>query len=307
MIISVILSIYNRSRLLGRALEGYLWQTMPKKDFEIVLVDDLSTEDLSLAYKDVLGRLNLRHVRMDHTRHSIFKARNPDWKPGMRKDWFHTPALSTNIGTHLAQGRILCLCHPEILHGPANFEYAEHRLERERVFLFGKTYLGTPRHNEWLDRVSWTDRGWPGLLQSIFAIDIPKSFHPWEFYWYTSFVPKEAVVKVRGVDFTYLNGVQAEDDDLRERLRRAGCPPVHAPEIQGFHQDHSHETELHHRRDLPIWEEASKRNRAVFFGRRDRDSFPAVNEEHDWTAAECVVSETRYDLGETRGKEVSHA
>ena len=67
--LSVILPIYNRSELLARGLKSIFWQTMDKKDFEIIIVDDNSPEDLSKVYQEYIGKMNIRHIIFDHKKH----------------------------------------------------------------------------------------------------------------------------------------------------------------------------------------------------------------------------------------------
>lgn len=287
-LVSAILSIHNRSLLFRRALDGYMMQTLPPENWEILLLDDMSTEDLRKTYRHLIGRVNIRHILIDHTRHPVFQQRNPGWERGMEPSWYHTPAISMNMGFSMAKGRVLCLCHPEILHAPSNFERAVARLRKERVFAFGTTWLGNSICNEWLSRNSWTEYGWAGFLARVNAKSLRK-FSPKELYWYTSFLTREAAIAVRGVDFAFLNGVAGEDDDFKERVRNAGWIPVHAPDIEGFHQDHSHEKEAHHRRDTAAWRLGLKTNRALF-KERTQQGFPAeVNQGLDWTASACVV------------------
>lgn len=301
--VSVALSIHNRSKLFRRALDGHMWQSMSPKDWEIVLVDDLSTEDLSLTYKHLLGKVNLRHVYMDHTRHPIFKAANPGWTPGAPKKWFHTPAISTNIAAALSLGEALCLCHPEILHAPTNFELAHEELSRSKLFIFGRTYIGTPTLNEQLSGIhnsggSWTSRGWEdfhALMQSKLLSDAV--LDEGQLYWYTSFLPKVAVEAVRGVDFAYLGGVAAEDDDFRIRVYGAGYEPVHRRAILGVHQYHEDETEKHRRRESAEWQAGLEANRKIFSDRQARGFPKEVNAGQDWTGMEAVVKIVNYEVG----------
>jgi hypothetical protein len=266
---------------------------MPPKDWEIILIDDMSTEDLSKTYNHLRGKINLRHVKMDHKRHIVWKTRNQNGTTGDFENWFHTPAISNNIGFHLARGSVICLCHPEILHAETNFEVAYRRLQTEKTYLFGKTYLGTQVANQWLnENPSWmASWKWDDYIREINKVDPLKAFGPTELYWYTSFLPKEAVVKIQGVDFSYLNGVAGEDDDFKERVRLAGWPPIYAPEIQGFHQDHSDEKEKHRLRDTKEWEDGLRQNRQVFSTRVKYSGFPMpANQGFDWTAQDCIVS-----------------
>jgi glycosyltransferase involved in cell wall biosynthesis len=303
--ISAVLSIHNRGQLFGRALAGYLWQTLPPEQWEIVLIDDCSTEDLSKTYEHLIGKINLRHVELDHKLHPLWKKRNPTWKPGEREDWFHTPALTINAGTALARGEVIALCHPEILHAPENFAHARERLiaKKEKSYLFGLTWLGDGETNRWLSshERDWTSVGWEGFLQAVNARGGLQHFGPQELYWYTSFLPKAAIEAIRGVDFVYLEGVAAEDDDFRDRVALAGWAPVYATEIQGLHQDHSAEPEAHRNRTSVQWGEGLNRNRQVYFQRRNNQQYPkVVNTEHPWYAVECVTNIREYRVGATQ-------
>lgn len=306
--VSAALSIHNRSKLFRRALDGYLWQTMPPEEWEIVLVDDGSTEDLALTYRHLIGRINLTHVIMDHTRHPEFHKSNPTWKPGDPKKWFHTPAISTNLAVSLSRGRTICLCHPEILHAPKNFQRADEELEAQKLYVFGRTYIDTPELNDTLSAIhdaggSWVDQGWdyvhagvqlPGLSSAV--------LDETQLYWYTSFLPKAAIEAVRGVDFAYLQGVAGEDDDFRERVYAAGWEPVHRRNVLGVHQYHEDEKEAHRRRESAAWQAGLSTNRAVYAERRAKGFPKVVNERCDWTGKETFVRSIEYRVGSLSGR-----
>lgn len=303
MLLTLNLSIHNRSKLFGRALMSHLIQSLPPKEWEIVLVDDMSTEDLSAVYKPYLGQINLRHVLMDHTRHPIFKERNPDWKPGSQafQNWYHTPALSLNLGAYLARGRFLCVCHPEVIHAPNNFELACAALmANPNRYLFGKCYLGSIRTNAWLDdHPDWSTIDWQGMIR-IINRPFPLVFWgPNELYWYLSFLPKEAFPKTGGVSFEWLHGAAAEDDCFRDQCRIAGYVPTHMAELEGIHQDHSDETEGHRLRETEFWQKGLKRNRSRYYEMRDgKIPYPVpANASYDWAARECFVKELDYTVG----------
>lgn len=306
-LVSAALSIHNRSDLFARALHGYAWQTMPADRWEIVLVDDMSTEDLRAAYGPWIGKMNLLHVRINHQRHPVWLERNLGWHTGEPEDWYHTPAITTNVGIALSRGRVLCLCHPEILHAPANFERASLRLgdQNEKSFLFGTTWLGKPTSTPAL-RMStriWTERGWEGFLRWI-RPEIERKFQPNELYWYTSFLPRAAAAHVRGVDFGFLNGVAGEDDDFKYRVHNAGWCAVHAPEIEGFHQDHTHEQEAHRNRTTERWQEALEENRTLLRRKSKEGYSPLANVDCDWAALATIESATRFSVGSVVPEEI---
>jgi len=309
--LSVVLSVHNRSKLLARALETYLWQTLPKEEWEVVLVDDCSTEDLRAAYAPFVGRMNLRHVAFDHRRHPLWKARNPSWRLGEPEDWFHTPALTTNAGCHLARGEAILLCHPEVMHAPGNFAlgsemclrraWAQRDLKKVHdvpppgrdtagAFVAGRCWLGTQATNRHFDADPfWGAGGWDAAMRAVGADGL--DYYGKELYWYCAFVPRGAVAAVGGVDFAYLDGVAAEDDDFRVRIVRSGRLGIYERAIEALHQDHSDEGETHRDRSQLKWKEGLARNRALYYGRRETGFPEPANAGTDWTAMECVVED----------------
>jgi glycosyltransferase involved in cell wall biosynthesis len=298
--LSVPLSIHNRTTLFKRALETYMWQTLPPEDWEIVLVDDCSTEDVAEAYRPLLGRINLRHVRFDHKLHPLFKERNPGWKPGDKENWVHTPALTTNLGCHMSRAPVVGLFHPEVMHAPENFERAVRILSEKPRYLFGKVWLGDKAVNEWLGaRDGLAGMGWDQMMYESGAFRC-RAFKDDELYWYCSFLPKRAVERVGGVDFEFMKGVAFEDCDFKERINRAGFPDLLDKSIQGMHQDHSNEQEAHRIRNKE-WYDKEAINGNFYRTRLYVSGFPErVNEAIDWTARECVVQVTEYRVGSTK-------
>src|SRR5262245_37863039 len=69
-LISVLIPTYNRAPLLRRSLESLVNQTLPPDDFEVVVVDDGSTDATSEVCEEFASRLRLRY-------YSIKKSGNP--------------------------------------------------------------------------------------------------------------------------------------------------------------------------------------------------------------------------------------
>jgi len=300
--ISIVISTHNRSELFRRALDGYVWQTLPTKNWEILLVDDMSTEDLSNSYQHLIGQINLRHIKVDHRHNPVWKMRNPNGAAGSFENWYRTPVITNNIGCHLAKGKLIGLCPPEVLHAPQNLEAAVKRLESEKCFLFGRTYVGSALMNAWLDSCSWSSQGWDFFLRDVARSGRIEKFAQDELA--VLFLPKKAVEAVGGMDLDYLNGVSGEDDDFKERAMLAGWKPTFAPEIEAFHQDHSNEKEPHRQRTSAFWQQGFSRNHRIFQMRKRETGFPIpANRGFDWTSRECIVSETSYKVGSTKPEE----
>lgn len=63
--ISVVIPVYNRSRELHRALESLACQTV--RDFEVVVCDDGSTEDIRAVLAPFEGRFDVRYQRIENS------------------------------------------------------------------------------------------------------------------------------------------------------------------------------------------------------------------------------------------------
>jgi glycosyltransferase involved in cell wall biosynthesis len=63
---SVVIPTYNRVRLLGRVLESFARQTANLSSFEVIVVDDGSTDDTEAAWHAYADRFDTRYVRLEH-------------------------------------------------------------------------------------------------------------------------------------------------------------------------------------------------------------------------------------------------
>lgn len=78
MLVSVIITNYNYARYLERALRSVLTQSIGKKNFEIIVVDDASTDhspDILKNYKDIVRVVQLKkNVGLSEARNKGIKA-----------------------------------------------------------------------------------------------------------------------------------------------------------------------------------------------------------------------------------------
>ena len=74
MLLSVIIPYYNADTWIGKALDSLLDQDLPQSEYEIIVVDDGSTEDEKIL-KDYVSRFpNIHYYRIDHA--GLSPARN---------------------------------------------------------------------------------------------------------------------------------------------------------------------------------------------------------------------------------------
>ncbi|MBM3270102.1 MAG: glycosyltransferase [Candidatus Sericytochromatia bacterium] len=78
-IISVVVSTYNRRNYLETALEAFCEQTLPRENYEIIVVDDHSDEPVDDLIRQVEDRVAIRYIRQDRRR-GPNAARNAGWR-----------------------------------------------------------------------------------------------------------------------------------------------------------------------------------------------------------------------------------
>lgn len=101
--LSIVLATYNRAHLLERSIMwGYMRQTMPLSDFEIIVLDDDSTDHtLQVCDHARKNGLNITYVRLH-------------MPEGMK--WRDASSI-LNQGIRLASGDLILLTHPEVIPG----------------------------------------------------------------------------------------------------------------------------------------------------------------------------------------------
>lgn len=253
--ISVILSIFNRSELLRLGLASLVTQTMSTKDFEVILVDDNSTEDLSLVYKDF--PLNVTHIRFDPTSHPSYKG-------------YHTPSLAINLGIKEASGEVLCISQPEVYHNNEDFMRGWDYARQNKEFVFGRTILSHRVFTAWARanmpcsfEMAWQEALKHGQVFPAFPEDTEGDKG---LYWFNAYVRKDYAEAITGVDESYMKGVYAEDDNFRDRLKFCGVMPVLNPSIKGVHINHAYEEDIYVKQDrhASFWYKGAEYNRTKY-------------------------------------------
>lgn len=122
--VSVVIATYNRARFLPEAIESVLQQRF--RDFELIVVDDGSTDETPELLKSYAGRI--RSLRQEN----------------------RGPAAARNLGIRSARGRWISIQDSDDLAAPDHLEtlfaFTEQNPDCGMVFANG-AYLGGPEHN----------------------------------------------------------------------------------------------------------------------------------------------------------------
>jgi len=225
--VSVVISLYNRREFFNRTLMTYVKQTLPKEEFELIVMDDRSTEDILGLCKDYAQSYGLR-----------FQYISVDSSKGVIPQRGFTPALSNNIGFKLARGPVIVITGPESLQGNKNLELS-YKGANEGYCVYGNICRSSEEFVDELRRQDWQNLS----FEQIYAIPGAKAdmsvLKGW--WWYYVAVRKEYLFAINGVDERFMEGMTGEDDDFALRMSHSGVPLIRNSNIIGIHQDHSRE------------------------------------------------------------------
>lgn len=107
--LTVVIPTFNRSHELVRALDSLVAQT--DGDFEVIVCDDGSTEDIASAIQSFLGRLRLRLIRIENSggparpRNVATHAATTRWISYLDSDDWWYPSRMARLRTELTDDR----------------------------------------------------------------------------------------------------------------------------------------------------------------------------------------------------------
>jgi GT2 family glycosyltransferase len=200
---------YNRSDVLGRALRGLLDQSLPDFEYEVVVVDDGSTDDT----RQVIAEVGAPPSRLRY-----FRQEN------------RGPAAARNYGVREARGEIILFTGDDCL--------ADHRLLEEHLRTHWKEGdVGVVGHVAWHPDLKIT--GFMTFLEDgvqfgFKHIEDPEDAPYWAFYTSNCSLRKRRLEEAGGFDedFAY---AAFEDTELSYRLEQRGMRLVYRSEARTYH------------------------------------------------------------------------
>jgi glycosyltransferase involved in cell wall biosynthesis len=281
---------------------------MDKNDFEVLVIDDGSTDDYTDLFKN--AGINIRHIKIDHTKHDLWKElQESELKKKLKVPelWYHTPALSINVGIKQAKGEIICISQPEVIHSPDSMINGYNNAIGGYSQIFGEVLMATDRFNGWLDNEgkNWDTKSFGELLDIATNFGKEYEFAAGEYYWFIEFLPKQAAIDIGGVDEEYLRGVYGEDDNFRIRGQLAVRGEEYRGRIDsrqswedcviGIHQSHRDENHLKQQRESAMWNTGANHNRSRL-QEFMKDPQKVANEGKNWGSDKCIVEEIDYAI-----------
>lgn len=277
---SVIISLKDRLEFLDRTLYTYAKQTMPKDQFEIVIIDDGSKDNILGLCKTHAARSGLQ-----------FQYIRVDTKKGAVPQKGFTPALTNNIGFKNARGSVVIITGPETLQMETNMSETWDACQGP-LAIYGYVYKSGPR---FVDAMK-SNKEWHKYdsFEEVLSLPAARESKPdlAGFWWYYAAIRKEYVLKIHGVDEKYMEGICGEDDDFANRLSFLGLELKHNKKIVGIHQNHSREDKkdtVHNIRfDKQLWRKMRNHNLRLLEACKNVCD-PIANKNIDWGTEEAII------------------
>lgn len=289
--VSVVISACdNREHLFARSFDTWARQTMPHRDFEIVVVDDKARDSVlrlcrQRAWTD---KLNVRYIRIDTKKNKKIR-----WETTF------IPVLTNNVGFRKARGEVIVVTGPETLQAPRNLEIAWSMRDRKECgygLVWRADSVGT-------DALA---RDWEKLKDKPLSelLDIPgvrgecptRPPHKPE-YWYLMAVAKKHIAEIGGIDERFSQGLCGEDTDFANRMGMIGVEPVFEHAMVGIHQNHAREDlddgihiDRRHGKGYNLW----VHNWRLMKENREKKD-PNPNRNRDWGTWDMITMEETHD------------
>ncbi|SBW22959.1 hypothetical protein FDG2_3361 [Candidatus Protofrankia californiensis] len=219
---SVIVPTYNRAELLDLTLAALAEQTVPSDRFEVLVVDDGSTDDTEAVAKAYASRLDLRYFFQPDEGYRVAAARNIGIT-NARSDicvfidcgvLAHSECLQAHIDTHAAAARPAAVCG--YVHGLTFDDSGSDSLRA----------AADPRRPDEAIAVLAAAPEWADPREAFYAKysdefgDLPA---PWVVYWTCNASANTAQLREVGMFDEAYRSWGAEDVDVAFRLHRAGA------------------------------------------------------------------------------------
>lgn len=239
---SVIIPTYNRERLLRLTLESLTRQTLPLDSFEVVVVDDGSTDRSEQVVGEFEDRLMVRYAFQEDEGYRVAAARNLGLTFASAEICvfvdsgviLHSGCLAAHLESHRASPVPVAVCGYVYCFNEGNEDGSliEQAINYEDPDV---TIAQLREQGKWLD---WREGLWAKYGDDGFG-DLPA---PWIVYiTCNASAPTAAVRAVGGFDETYRSW-GTEDIDLAYRLHQSGArfevnraaSAIHVPHPKNF-------------------------------------------------------------------------
>lgn len=282
--ISVIIPTYNRSALLRRTLDSLCDQTLDTNHYEVIVIDDGSTDDTESAVAEYHGRINIKYFYQEDLGFRVAKARNTG---------IHNSVYRTTL--FFDSGMIAA---PELLQ-----QHVTRHSRHDQLVLIGLAYgfeeftaihedpvtaiIGNNSVLDAIEILSQSELYQDCRRDYLQSIDYALDQHPipWILFWTChASCPTALLKEIGGFDeaFTRWGG---EDVELAIRMHNHNAQFEVIPEAQAIHYPHQRD---------PVRRRDDSYHNRLYIHRKHQtyDTFLLTCKERDWP--EIVVRALEY-------------
>ncbi len=255
--ISIIISSYNRTELFRRSLFS-IAKNKPTEDFELIVVDEESTEDILSELRCFSGQIPFK----------LIKVKTKDIEEKLKIKKFHNnPSVTNNIGFAHSKGDKIFLMGNEIIvwNDAINRMVSEIPKTKENYLILSTTY-DIPQQI-----LSVLDKFGSGISQKMVQFCSKWPLQSWDYRSnvtnYLSLCNRSAWEKLDGYDERYFGGIACEDSDFYQRFRALPDNETFISQAVSLHQYHGGKTRYYEPTDISqeTWNTGLDKNRQMFY------------------------------------------
>lgn len=233
--ISVVIPTFNREVLLEKTLISLYQQTMDKALFEVIIIDDGSTDNTDIMVKKYENNMNIKYLFQENKGYGAASARNK--------------------GIINSKGEVICFIDSGILLSTNSLEIVYNRVYGRKKAIIGYLY-GFDEFNEnkeYIEKLNidpqhtdvyikqMEDDGIGDLRENMYSMsgyDLKKWAAPWVIFWVGfSAVEKKELLEVGMFDESF-NTWGCEDIDLGLSLYKNNISIELEKDFKGIHLPH---------------------------------------------------------------------
>jgi len=195
--VSIIIPALNEEKVIARCLDSISQLGFPHEQFEVIVVDNGSTDATLQIVRSFISRLNLKVLKKQGVRISALR----------------------NLGAHEAQGTILAFLDADCLAPSSWLDHIQELVPEDHAGVLGAHYL-LPEGSSWVGSTwhRYQEAPLSGEVSHVPAGDL--------------FMRRQDFMRIGGFDETIQTN---EDYELCERVRAAGMPVRAFPEMGVIH------------------------------------------------------------------------
>lgn len=222
--LSLVMCIWNNSHLLKRSVVTYAKQDFQTKNFEIIIVNDNSEDNVEEVASYLIGKVNYRYIELKHNY-------------GMRGN-----TMAFNTGFSFSRGEILAETTGETMFTTDMIrKMYEPHLIHDRAFVAIKTYNLQSGHQLQIDSINWQeDVSNLMQLEGFFSSDI--LMHNYKMTHFgthqTCSIKKSVFYEIMPLGFPLYGDYGSEDPFYSGQRSRRGIEDITIMQPMAFHQWH---------------------------------------------------------------------